>query len=136
MTAAARFASHALTTRFEDISPEAVAAAKVFILDSIGVGIAGSAVPGGDGLRRIAATWGAAQEAQVWGRAMRLSAPAAAFVNAWQMHNQEFDCLHEGAVVHALASVLPAALAAAERRGGVDGRGLIAAVAVGADIAA
>ncbi len=52
------------------------------------------------------------------------------------MHNQEFDCLHEGAVVHALASVLPASLAAAEQSGGIDGRALITAVVVGADIAA
>jgi len=135
-TAAARFAEHALTTRFEDLSPEAVQAAKVFILDSIGVGIAGASASGADGLLAVAAGWGSGQEAQVWGRAVRLSAPSAAFLNAWQMHNQEFDALHEGAVVHALASVLPASLAAAERCGGIDGRGLITAVAIGTDIAA
>ena len=67
---------------------------------------------------------------------MRLSAPAAAFINAWQMHNQEYDCLHEGAVVHAMATVLPVALAAAELRGGWSGAELIAAIAVGVDIAA
>ena len=136
MTAAARFAEHALTTRFDDLSPEAVRAAKIFILDSIGVGIAGSSVSGADGLLAAASGWGNRPDAQVWGRAARLSAPAAAFMNAWQMHNQEFDCLHEGAVVHALASVLPASLAAAEQCGGIDGRALITAVAVGADIAA
>jgi aconitate decarboxylase len=52
------------------------------------------------------------------------------------MHNQEFDCLHEGAVVHALASVWPAAMAAAEQRGGISGAELIVAVTVGADVAA
>lgn len=136
MTTAARFAEHALTTRFEDLPPEAVQAAKIFILDSIGVGIAGSSVPGADGLLAVASGWGSKPAAQVWGRAARLSAPAAAFLNAWQMHNQEFDCLHEAAVVHAMACVLPASLAAAEQCGGIDGRTLIAAVAVGADIAA
>jgi aconitate decarboxylase len=136
MTAAARFAEHALATRFEDLSPEAVWAAKIFILDSIGVGIAGSSVPGADRLLAAASRWGSGPEAQAWGHAARLAAPAAAFVNAWQMHNQEFDCLHEGAVVHALASVLPASLAAAEQCGGIDGRALITAVAVGADVAA
>jgi 2-methylcitrate dehydratase PrpD len=136
LTAAARFAAHALDTSFEDLSPEAVAAAKTFILDSFGVGIAGSSVEGSDGLLAAASGWSDRAEAQVWGRTARLSAPAAAFLNAWQMHNQEFDCLHEGAVVHALATVLPAALAVAEHRGGIDGRELITAVAVGADIAA
>ena len=136
MTAAARFAAHALQTRFAELPPQAVDAAKTFILDSLGVGIAGSSADGADGLRAVARTWGARPLARVWGCANRLSAPAAAFMNAWQMHNQEFDCLHEGAVVHALASVLPAALAAAEVRGGCSGRDLIAAVVVGADIAA
>ena len=136
MTAAARFAAHATTTRFEDLPVEAVHAAKTFTLDSLGVGIAGSSVDGATGLFGTAHRWSRTPEAQVWGRSDRLSAPEAAFLNAWQMHNQEFDCLHEGAVVHAMATTLPAALAAAEQRGGIDGRTLIAAVAVGVDIAA
>jgi aconitate decarboxylase len=136
MTAAERFAAHALETRFEDLSPLAVESAKTFILDSFGVGIAGSSAAGADGLLAVARTWGTQPQAQVWGRSNRLSAPAAAFMNAWQMHNQEYDCLHEGAVVHALASVLPAALAAAEASGGCSGRNLITAIAIGTDIAA
>lgn len=136
MTAARRFAAHALRARFEDLPAPAVAAAKTFILDSLGVGIAGSSAAGADGLLAVAAGWSVQPQAQVWGRPDRLSVPSAAFVNAWQMHNQEYDCLHEGAVVHALASVLPATLAAAEARGGCSGRELITAVAVGADIAA
>lgn len=135
MTAANRFAAHALETRFADLPAAAVERAKVYLLDSLAVGIAGSSVEGGEGLVRVAAGWGE-PAVPVWGRAQRLSASAAAFLNAWQMHNQEYDCLHEGAVVHALATTLPAALAAAALRGGVTGRELIAAVAVGADIAA
>src|SRR5258707_6674213 len=135
MTAAARFAAHAIDTRFSDLPRAAVERAKVFVLDSLGVGIAGSSVDGAAGLLRVAAGWGE-PAVPVWGRAARLSAPAAAFVNAWQMHNQEYDCLHEGAVVHAMATVLPAALAAAEMKGGVSGAELIAAIAVGVDIGA
>jgi len=135
MTAAARFAAHALGTRFADLPAAAVERVKVYVLDSLGVGIAGSSVEGGEGLVRVASGWGAAA-VPVWGRPDRLAAPAAAFVNAWQMHNQEYDCLHEGAVVHAMATTLPAALAAAGARGGVSGAELIAAVAVGVDVAA
>ncbi len=139
MTVAARFADHALGTRFEDLPAAVVERAKVFVLDSLGVGIAGSSVAGGEGLLRVASGWGGAPggiDVPVWGRRARLAAPAAAFLNAWQMHNQEYDCLHEGAVVHAMAAVLPAALAAAELRGGASGGELIAALAVGIDIAA
>jgi 2-methylcitrate dehydratase PrpD len=96
MTAAARFAAHALGTRFADLPAAAVERAKVYVLDSLGVGIAGSSVEGGEGLVRVASGWGDAA-VPVWGRTERLSAPGAAFVNAWQVHNQEYDCLHEGA---------------------------------------
>jgi 2-methylcitrate dehydratase PrpD len=133
--AVSRFADHALGTRYADLPSAAVERAKVFVLDSLGVGIAGSSIEGGEGLLDVAAGWGA-PEVAVWGRGAKLAAPAAVFMNAWQMHNQEFDGLHEGAVVHAMASVLPAALAAAGMAGGASGAELIAAVAVGVDIAA
>jgi aconitate decarboxylase len=136
MTVAARFAAHVLATSFDDLPHAAVERAKVFILDSLGVGIAGSSVPHADALLAIAAHWGDRPAVRVWGRAARLPAMGAAFLNAWQMHNQEFDCLHEGAVVHAMASVLPAALAVAETRGPISGQELIVAVAVGCDVAA
>jgi aconitate decarboxylase len=136
MTAAARFAMHTIGTSFADLPGETVERAKVFILDSLGVGIAGSSAPHGDALCAIAARWGDRCDVPVWGRSARLPATGAAFVNAWQMHNQEFDCLHEGAVVHAMASVLPAALAVAATRPSISGRDLIVAVAVGCDVAA
>lgn len=138
-TAAARFAAHALETRFSDLDGVVVERTKVFLLDSLGVGVAGSSTEGSDELLRVASGWSGTRgpaAVPVWGRSARFSAPVAAFLNAWQMHNQEYDCLHEGAVVHALATVLPAALAAAELRGGAGGTELIAALAVGVDIAA
>ena len=135
MTVAEQFAAHAIDIRLADLPIEARQRAAVYVLDSLGVGIAGSSVEGAQGLLCVASGWGA-PSASVWGRGERLAAPAAAFINAWQMHNQEYDCLHEGAVVHAMASVLPAALAAAETRGGVSGAELIVAVAVGVDVAA
>jgi aconitate decarboxylase len=58
------------------------------------------------------------------------------FLNSFQAHCQEFDCLHETAVVHAMATLLPAAMAYAEREGSISGRDLIVAVAVGIDVAA
>ncbi|UYN96272.1 MAG: MmgE/PrpD family protein [Enhydrobacter sp.] len=137
---AARFAEHALGTRFSDLPPAAVERAKTFILDSLGVGIAGSSVEGAENLLHVAAAWGEpalpAAAVPVWGRSRCLSAPAATLLNVWQMHNQEFDGLHEGAVVHAMATALPAALAATELAGGASGAELITAIAVGVDIAA
>ena len=59
MTAAARFAAHAIDTRFADLPAAAVHKTRIFVLDSLGVGIAGSSVDGAEGLLRVAAGWGA-----------------------------------------------------------------------------
>ena len=133
--ASERFAHHALCTRFEDLSADAVEQAKVFILDTIGVGIAGSSAAGADELSRVAAGWGEGADAVVWGTRKRVPAPTAAFLNGFQAHCQEYDCVHEKAVLHPMATLLPASIAYAERAGGVSGRELIVAVAVGIDVA-
>jgi 2-methylcitrate dehydratase PrpD len=129
-------AAHAAGTRFDQLPPAAVEAAKIWILDTLGVGIAGSSAAGLNAIRSAAAAWGNGLEATIWGTRLRAPATTAAFINATQVHNQEFDCLHERAVVHAMATLLPSVLAVAERSGGVSGRNLIAAVAVGLDVSA
>jgi 2-methylcitrate dehydratase PrpD len=134
--ASERFARHVLQTRFDQLPADAVAHAKVFILDTIGVGIAGSSAAGADQLAQAAAGWGEGAEAIAWGRGTRVPAVAAAFLNGFQVHCQEYDCVHEQAVLHPMATLLPAALAYAERKGGISGRELIVAVAVGVDVAA
>jgi 2-methylcitrate dehydratase PrpD len=133
--ASERFARHVVATRYADLSDDAILQAKTFILDTIGVGIAGSSAAGADELARVAAGWGEGADACVWGRRTHVPAATAAFLNGFHAHCQEYDCLHEKAVLHAMATVLPAALAYAERAGGVSGRELIAAVAVGIDVA-
>jgi 2-methylcitrate dehydratase PrpD len=136
MLASERFAEHVAGVRFERLPDAAVDAAKIWILDTLGVGIAGSSAAGMDRVREAAGQWGRGQEATIWGTRQRTPVATAAFVNAVQAHNQEYDCLHEAAVVHAMATLLPAVLALAEREGGVSGRDLIAAVAAGLDVTA
>src|ERR1051325_8104617 len=110
-------------------------AAKLFIADSLGVGIAGAKAPWRREVLDMAATPGGAREATVWGSGEKLPLAAAAMVNAYQMHALEFDCVHEGAVVHAMSAVLPALLGWAERQGGVSGEALLRAVIAGIDVA-
>ena len=136
LKASERFARHVLGTRFADLPDDAVNQAKTFILDTIGVGIAGSTAAGADELSRTGATWGSGAEVIVWGRGIRAPAPTATFLNGFQAHCQEYDCVHEKAVLHPMATLFPAAMAYAERNGGVSGRELIVAVAVGIDLAA
>jgi len=130
-----RFAAHVVAARFEDLPADAVAQAKVFILDTFGVGIAGATAAGAAELKTAARQWGSGTESVAWGRAGRWPAGIAALLNGFAVHCQEFDCLCEPAVLHPMAAVFSAAMAYAERRGGVSGRDLILATAVGVDVA-
>src|SRR5687768_7807873 len=93
MDAIAAFAGHVVQTRFDDLPEEAVAAAKTLILDTLGVGVVGSAGPWAGELVASASGWGRGEDARVWARGARLPAPAAALCNAYQVHNSEFDCI-------------------------------------------
>ena len=130
-----RLVQHVMATRFEALSAPAVAAVKTFCLDTIGVSVAGTRARYAAELRAAVDAWGSGDEATGLGLGNRLPAGAAAMVNAFHAHNQEFDCVHEAAVVHPLTTIQSAALAAAERSGGVTGRDLILALALGVDVA-
>lgn len=119
---------HALTRPVAD-------AALRLLGDTLAVGAAGSTAPGADGVLAAACGWGASGEARLIARPGRLPAPAAALVNAFQIHCLEWDAVHETAVVHALSVVTAALLAAIDRRGGCVPEEALAALAVGVDIA-
>lgn len=130
-----RLVQHVTATRFEDLPAPALAAAKTFCLDTIGVSVAGTTARYAAEMRAQASAWGKGDEATVLGLGGRLPAGLAAMINAFHAHNQEFDCVHEAAVVHPLTTIQSAALAYAERAGGVTGRELILALALGVDVA-
>lgn len=135
--AAGRFVDHALATEWDALSPSARRAARNFLHDSIAVGIAGRNAPLADAAFGAASGWsGAGGSGFVLGRpGERLTTPHAAFVNAYQIHAQEYDCVHEPAVAHPMASVLAVLLAEASR-GPVRGADFLAAVVAGVDVVA
>lgn len=127
-------------TRFEDLPPAAVARAKVWLTDTIGVGVAGSTGPKVKELQRALSGWGTGGEATAWVSGKKLPAPSAAIANGYQIHALEWDCVHEPAVVHPMATLFSALLAHAERRSAdgrpVTGRDLLLATVLGVEIAA
>lgn len=133
-----RVVDHVIDTRFEDLPAAVVAKTKTFLLDTLGVGIAGSAGTGIPELKQVAAGWGQGDEATVWLTGEKLPAQQAAIVNAYQIHCLEFDCVHEGAVLHPMATILSAVMAWAEREQAqgrtIAGRDLITALALGVDV--
>lgn len=127
---------HALSLRWADIADEARARAKTFLHDSLAVGVAGRNAAHADAVLAIAQGWGRGDDAGVLGRPdVRLPAASAAFVNAFQIHGQEYDCVHEPAVLHPMATVLAALLAEAARGEAVDGERFLTAIVAGVDVA-
>ena len=129
------FSEHVSQTGFEDLPEEAVRAARIFILDTIGVGLAGTNGPRVSDLIDASAAMMGNGPARCWGHVHTLSAPGAAMVNGYQIHNSEYDCVHEAAVIHPVTVCLAAVMAHADRSGGVSGRDLVTAVVLGVDTA-
>ena len=130
-----RIVTHLTRIAAGEVPEAARAAAKTFVADTLGVGIAGASAPWRHEVLDMAGISGGAAEATVWGSGEKLPLAQAAMVNAYQIHSQEFDCVHEGAVVHPMAAILPCLLGWAEREGGVSGEGLIRAIIAGVDVA-
>jgi len=121
--------------RYEDIPAHVRERIKLLILDSLGCAIYGANLPWSRILREtLAGLEGGAGDCPVWGTDTRLSAPHAALANGTQVQGFELDDVHREGVLHVGAVVLPALLAAARARGGVDGRELLTAAVAGYEI--
>lgn len=119
--------------RFEDLPGEIAEAAKLQIVDTLGVAWAGSKAESVDQVRRVIADTGGAPQSRVWCFGDRLPATQAAFVNGMLAAALDFDTLHERANVHSDGVVLPAVMALAEVRG-ASGAELIAALVAGGEL--
>lgn len=125
-------------TRFEDLPPQAVEAATVFFLDTVGVACAGRMAPKLDDLVQAASRWGQGDGAVLWNQGRRAPAPVAALVNGYQCHALEYDCVYEPGVILPTAPLLAALmtkvdeLVAAGRS--PSGRELLLAFVVGLEV--
>lgn len=136
MIASEILAQHALSVEWAHLNPGARQAVRTFLLDTLGVGIAGARAPFASQIVATLRGPDSSGPAPVLGRALSLQAPQAAFVNAYQIHAQEFDCVHEAAVLHPLATILSALIAdTARQTAPVSGQTFGAAMAAGVDVA-
>ena len=121
-------------TKYADLPPAAIEAAKKSILDTIGVMLAASGMePAVRPIVELVQESGGKGEASVLGYGARVPAGSAAFANGALAHGLDFDSQTPWGA-HADSSIVPTVLALAELRGGVSGEDLIAAVAVGQEI--
>ena len=131
-----RFADHIVETNYSDIPDRAIQSAKTFILDTLGVGLAGSTGPY---VKELLNAYSSAPptelSSRVLGQRARINSADAALINGFQIHNSEFDCVHEEAVIHTMTVLLAVLLADADRRGNINGKELLKSAILGVDVA-
>ena len=67
-----QLAHHASSLTYAALTPHALERAKVFLLDTLGVGIAGGSTPEIQPLLKAVRSWGEGAEAAVWGTDLKL----------------------------------------------------------------
>lgn len=134
MTITETLAAHVAAATPESIPAAVLEATRRFTLDTLAVAWAGADAPGGRAIRDLVAADGGAPQSTVWAWGGRLPAAAAAFVNGVSAASLDYDSVYEAGSVHADVVVVPAAWAVAERNG-ASGAELLAAIALGTDVA-
>lgn len=134
MTTLERLADCACRICDEDLPGQAIANAKVAVLDWLGVAMGGSRTPVVDKLLLVVQKSGGAPQVTVIGHGCHLSAIQAALVNGTMGHVLDYDDTHADFLLHATTAVLPAALAVAEKEHRL-GKELLTAYITGYEIA-
>ncbi len=127
-------AANAARVNYRDLPEDVVMITKKFVLDTLGCAIAGSTAPGCGSVVEMVKEWGGKKESTIMIYGGKVIATHAALANSMMIQALEIDDIHEEAMLHANVTVLPAALAMAERRGNVNGEEFISAVAIGIDV--
>lgn len=132
-TLAQQLARFAASSTYDTLPADVIDSVHGRVLDILGICFAATELE----TSRAAAAWVAAQggapHATAIGLDERVPAAQAAFVNGVLAHSLDYDDTHLPSVLHPSASVVPAALAAAQAAG-ADGKALIAAIAVGIEV--
>ena len=120
---------------YNALGDDALRATKEHILYTLGTILAGSSAPGiKQALAGALALSGGANESSVLVTGEKLPAASAALVNATMGHSRELDINDDRIAYKSSITVIPAALALAERVGKVSGKDFITAVCLGVDL--
>jgi 2-methylcitrate dehydratase PrpD len=132
-TLSEQLAAFASRTLADGTPPEVRASVQQRVLDITGLQLAARQLTTSGGALAYALSQGGPDQASVVGETQRISAPWAAFANGVLAHSLDYDDTHLPSVLHPSASVVPAALAAAEQSG-ADGARVLDAIAVGIEV--
>ena len=128
-----QLAALAASTTFPDLPSTLVDSVRQRVLDTVGICVAAADLDTSRAVSRYVEVQGGAPHATVIASGQRLPAAQAAFANGVFAHSLDYDDTHLPSILHPSASVVPAALAVAEREGR-SGQEVLAAIAVGLEV--
>lgn len=135
MTQEVRLAKFVCELQREQIPEDAIRVVKQMLMAVAGAAVAGASEDGCPQLRTILLEQGGKPEATVMVYGDKLPARSAALLNGVMSRALDFcDAMAPG--LHIGSSLIPAALAAAELKGGCSGRAFVTALVAGAEVAA
>lgn len=129
-----RLAEFVSATRYEDLAPRAVAAARIAILDGVGNLLAGRTQPVARVVSDYVREMGGTPVSTVVGQGFQTNPRDAAFANGVALHCLDFE-IQGYPAAHGTSAILPPALALGETTGAA-GRELLTAFAVGWEVQA
>ncbi len=130
-----QLAAYSTAETFDKLPEAAVRAARLAILDTLGVMLAGSPEDTAVRARALLAHRRGTEEATVAGTPLRAPVEDAAFANGTAAHALDYDDVHASLSGHPSAPILCPTLAVAERAG-ASGAALVTAFVVGVEIEA
>lgn len=128
MTIVQELARHIVATTYGQVTSKSLAYAKIGLLDTIAVGVAGASEDAAVIARKVGG--GEAGSALVWGTSQRTKALDAAFLNGIAANVLDYDDCTDNLGGHPSSPILPALVALAEERH-ASGRDLLTAYVVG-----
>ncbi|MFF0508741.1 MmgE/PrpD family protein [Streptomyces fimicarius] len=126
-------AGFAAGTSYETLPAEVTESVRRRVIDVLGLCVAAHRLPTSAAVVEHVTDQGGRTQATVIGGGTRVPAPLAALANGVLAHSLDYDDTHLPSVLHPSASVVPAALAAAEAAG-AGGRSTLHAIAVGLEV--
>ncbi len=128
-TISQQWADYAINLRFEDLSPDAIRAATVFLLDAFGCALGGSKTEDHHILRGVFQQLGGAAECTVIGASSKLNCRDAALINGLAIRAMDYNDVYWKQDPCHPSDLLPAAFSVGERQHR-SGRDLLVATVI------
>jgi len=133
-----RFVSHTLSEwaaslQYEDLTPDAVEAAKRFLYDSLGCALGGAQSADYRIAEKLAAAKGCVEQCTVIGSGLKTHAVEAAFLNALMIRAMDYNDIYWKQDPSHPSDIIPAAMSLCESEG-LSGRDLVLGIVLGHEI--